>query len=380
MEKCEQYKRCSGCQLQNMHYDQQLRWKQIKVERLMNQLGKVKPIHGMENPYHYRNKVQAVFRTTVAGRVISGVYQAATNGIVAVEGCMLNQKKADRIIVAVRTVVKRLNLTTFDPKTGKGFLKHVLIRIGHNSGETMVVLVTAYEKFTNSRQFVSELLKLFPKITTIVQNVNENPTKLMLGSKERALYGEGFIYDHLCGCKLKISSGSFYPVNAIQAEYLYNKAIELAQLNGSEIVLDAYCKTGALALIAAKRAKAVVGVEVNGQAIDEAKENAKLNNRKNVYFYKGDAAQFLEQREGETEEKPNVVLMSPPRAGSSRKFLDALIKLAPKKIVYITANPETQQKDTHVLVNHGYKVEEIQPVDMSPHTNHVECVVLLSRC
>lgn len=380
MEKCAEYKRCSGCQLQNMPYEEQLKWKQIKVERLMNTLGKVNKIHPMNNPYHYRNKVQAVFRTTVAGKILSGVYQSSTNGIVAVEGCMLNKKKADKIIVAVRTMVKRLNITTLNPKTGKGFLKHVLVRIGENTGETMVVLVTAEEKFPQANKFVSGLLELFPKINTIVQNVNTNPQKMMLGTKERALYGKGYIEDHLCGCKFKISPASFYQVNGGQTEYLYNKAIQLANLDKGKIVLDAYCGTGTIGLIAAKKAKAVVGVEVNSQAVQDAKENIKLNNAKNVYIYQGDAAEFLESRQDEKEERPSVVFMDPPRSGSSRKFLDALVQLSPERIVYISCNPQTQQRDMHVLItNGGYKVMEIKPVDMFPHTNHVECVVLLQK-
>ncbi|HHZ06314.1 MAG TPA: 23S rRNA (uracil(1939)-C(5))-methyltransferase RlmD [Clostridiales bacterium] len=378
-DQCPQYKRCNGCQLQNMTYDQQLRWKEIKVERLLYSFGKINKIKAMDNPTHYRNKVQAVFRTTVGGKIISGVYQSATNGIVAVESCMLNNKRGDRIVVAVRTVMKRLGITTYNPKTDKGFVKHVLVRTAANTGEIMVVLVTATEKFNQSKHFVKELLSLYPKITTIVQNVNDNPFKLMLGGKERILYGNGYIFDNLCGCKFKISPGSFYQINSVQTEYLYNKAVEMAKINSDTTVLDAYCGTGTIGLIAAKHAKNVVGIEISGSAIKDAKENAKLNNRKNAFFYKGDAGKFLEEWQSD-DEKPQVVFMDPPRAGSNRAFLNALVAAAPQRIVYISCNPETQQRDLMFLTEHGgYQVTEIQPVDMFPYTNHVETVVLMSR-
>lgn len=290
--ECSVYKKCSGCQLMNMEYSRQLKWKQIKVERLMNVFGKVNRIVGMDNPYHYRNKVQTLFRTTKGGKIISGVYQSATNGIVGVESCLLNNKRADRIAIAVKTMLKRLNISTYNPKTGEGFLKNTLIRTAYNTGENMLVLVTAYEKFPQKQQFIEGILSLYPKITTIVQNINTSPDKMMLGSKEIVLYGSGKIQDVLCGCKFTVSPKSFYQVNPQQTEYLYNKAIELAQLQGNETVVDAYCGTGTIGIIAAKYAKQVVGVEINKQAIKDAKENALLNKRNNITFYAKDAGEF----------------------------------------------------------------------------------------
>ena len=377
--ECSVYKKCSGCQLMNMEYSRQLKWKQIKVERLMNVFGKVNRIVGMDNPYHYRNKVQTLFRTTKGGKIISGVYQSATNGIVGVESCLLNNKRADRIAIAVKTMLKRLNISTYNPKTGEGFLKNTLIRTAYNTGENMLVLVTAYEKFPQKQQFIEGILSLYPKITTIVQNINTSPDKMMLGSKEIVLYGSGKIQDVLCGCKFTVSPKSFYQVNPQQTEYLYNKAIELAQLQGTETVVDAYCGTGTIGIIAAKYAKQVVGVEINKQAIKDAKENARLNKRNNITFYAKDAGEFLQQLSQDEAAPPDVLFIDPPRAGCNREFLNSVDVIKPNKIVYISCNPTTQQRDVKFLTDRGYTVNQIQPVDMFPHTNHVETVVLLSH-
>ena len=378
-QECNVYKKCSGCQLLNMTYEQQLKWKQIKVERLMNRFAKVNRIIGMENPYHYRNKVQTLFREAKSGKIVSGVYQSATNGIVAVESCLLNNKKADRIAIAVKTVVKRLNIKIYNPKTGDGFLKNTLVRTSHNTGETMLVIVTAYEKFPKKDEFIKELLKLYPKITTIVQNINTTPNKMMLGSKEIVLYGKGKIQDVLCGLKFNISPRSFYQVNSVQTEKLYNKAIDMAQLTGNELVLDAYCGTGTIGMIASKYAKQVIGVELNAQAIKDAKENAELNKRKNISFFTEDAGSFLDKLTEDEVAPPDVLFVDPPRLGCNRVFLNAVAKIKPAKIVYISCNPTTQQRDVMFLSERGYKVDEIQPVDMFPHTNHVECVCLMSK-
>ncbi|MEF2919505.1 MAG: 23S rRNA (uracil(1939)-C(5))-methyltransferase RlmD [Acutalibacteraceae bacterium] len=377
--ECNVYKKCSGCQLLNMSYDQQLTWKQIKVERLMNYYGKVNKIIGMENPYYYRNKVQTLFRMAKSGKIVTGIYQSATNGIVGVESCLLNNKRADRIVIAVKTVVKRLGISIYNPKTGEGFLKNTLVRTAYNTGENMLVLVTADGKFPKKQEFISQLLKLYPKITTIVQNINPNPNKMMLGNKEYVLYGKGKIEDVLCGCKFTISPRSFYQVNPQQTEILYKKAMDMAQLTGTETVIDAYCGTGTIGLIASKYAKNVVGVELNPQAIKDAKENAQLNKRTNIKFFNKDAGAFLEELTQDYIDSPDVLFVDPPRAGCSRVFLNSVVSIKPNKIVYISCDPTTQQRDLMFLTERGYTVKEIQPVDMFPHTNHVETVVLLSR-
>lgn len=376
--QCNVYKKCSGCQLLNMTYPEQLKWKQIKVERLMGTFGKVNKIIGMDDPYHYRNKVQTLFRPAKSGKIITGVYQSSTNGIVAVESCLLNNKRANRIAIAVKTVAKRLGISIYSPKTGEGFLKYTLVRTTFNTGENMLVLVTSDNKFPKKDKFIAELLSLYPKITTIVQNIS-NSDKLILGNKENILYGSGKIQDVLCGCKFTISPKSFYQVNPHQTEVLYKKAIEIAQLTGDETVIDAYCGTGTIGILASKYAKRVVGVELNPDAIKDAKENAQLNKRTNINFFNQDAGNFLEEISEDEVTSPEVLFVDPPRAGCNRTFLNSVAKIKPKRIVYISCNPTTQQRDVKFLTEHGYNTEEIQPVDMFPHTNHVECVVLMTK-
>lgn len=378
IQKCGVYKKCSGCQLMNMTYEQQLRWKQIKVERLLGKFCKVNRIIGMKSPYHYRNTVHTLFRPTVSGKIVSGVYQSSTNGIVGVESCLLNNKRADRIAIAVKTVAKRLGISIYNPKTGKGFLKNTFVRVSDKTGETMLVIVTANGEFPKPDEFVSEVLYLYPKITTIIHNINPYD-RMTLGNKEYVMYGKGTIQDIICKCKFNISPKSFYQVNSVQTEILYNKAIEIANLTGKETVLDAYCGTGTIGIIASKYAKFVTGVELNPQAIIDAKINSELNKVHNIRFYQKDAGAFLNDLAEDKEIGLDVMFVDPPRAGFSKEFLNAVSKITPKTIVYISCNPVTQQRDVLFLTKQGYNVKEVQPVDMFPHTNHVECVILMSR-
>ena len=381
MEKeliCPVYKKCNGCQLMNMPYEQQLSWKQNKVERCLSQFCNVKKIIGMDSPYNYRNKVQTVYRTTKGGRIISGVFQSSNNGIVGVEHCLLNSKRSDKIAIAVKTVLKNLNIPIYNPKTDKGFFKNILVRTAQNTGEILLTVVTAKGKFPKEKEFVKGVLKLFPKITTSVHNVNPNPTKMKLGSYEKVLYGKGTIMDVLCGCKFEISPKSFYQVNSLQTEVLYKTAIKFAQLNKDDVVLDAYCGIGTIGLVASKYVKSVVGVEVNPQAVEDAKKNKELNKKSNINFYCKDAGEFMTEMAGEEVTSPNVVFVDPPRAGCNREFLDSLCELSPDKIVYVSCNPETLERDLHYLTTKDYSVTKIQPVDMFPHTNHIETVCLIT--
>jgi 23S rRNA (uracil1939-C5)-methyltransferase len=382
MEKeliCPVYKKCNGCQLMNMPYEQQLSWKQNKVERCLSQFCNVKKIIGMDSPYNYRNKVQTVYRTTKGGRIISGVFQSSNNGIVGVEHCLLNSKRSDKIAIAVKTVLKNLNISIYNPKTDKGFFKNILVRTAQNTGEILLTVVTAKGKFPKEKEFVKGVLKLFPKITTIVHNINPNPTKMKLGSYEKVLYGKGTIMDVLCGCKFEISPKSFYQVNSLQTEVLYKTAIKFAQLNKDDVVLDTYCGIGTIGLVASKYVKSVVGVEVNPQAVEDAKKNKELNKKSNINFYCKDASEFMTEMASEEVTSPNVVFVDPPRAGCGREFLDSLCELSPDKIVYVSCNPETLERDLHYLTTKDYSVTKIQPVDMFPHTNHIETVAVLSR-
>ncbi len=375
--QCPLRKKCGGCQLQNLTYQKQLSFKQVKVIKLLGKYHHVNEIIGMENPYHYRNKVQAAFGER-RGEIISGVYQSSTHNIVPVDNCLIEDVKSDEIIVTIRKLLKSFKLRAFNDVTMKGFLRHVLIKRGFSSGEIMVVLVTSVIDFPKESQFVNALLQRHPDITTIVQNVNNKRTSLVLGEKSRVLYGNGYIEEDLCGMRFRISPKAFYQINPSQTEVLYGKAMEFAELTGNETVLDAYCGTGTIGLIASKNTKSVIGVELNPDAVDDAHTNAKLNDVKNIKFYRDDAGKFM-VRAAESGETFDVVIMDPPRAGASLDFLRSLVILAPKKIVYISCNPETLARDLSFLTRKGYKAKRIQPVDMFPHTEHVETVVLLVR-
>lgn len=376
---CPLYKKCGGCQLQNMTYDEQLSFKQVKAIRLLGRFGHVEEIIGMEKPYNYRNKVQAAFGTTRGGKIISGVYQSSSHNIVLVEECMLEDKTADKIITDIRKILLPMfKLGAYNEDTGKGFLRHVLIKRGFATNEVMAVLVTGTALFPKKDEFVKKLLSLHPEITTVVWNINSSKTSLVLGDREQVLYGNGYIEDILCGKRFRISAKSFYQINPVQTEKLYSTAIEFASLNGSETVLDAYCGIGTIGIVAADKAKNVIGVELNSDAVRDAISNARLNKTENIRFFCEDAGKFMVGMAKENE-KVDLVFMDPPRAGSDLNFLRSIATLAPKKVVYISCNIETQARDLTFLCKNGYKVMKIQPVDMFPHTNHIECVCLLSR-
>lgn len=377
--RCPVYKKCGGCQLDSAYPDQ-LGFKQHKVERLLRRFGRVEKIIGMDNPTHYRNKVQAAFYTNRRGQIISGVYQSGTHHVVGIDSCMIEDALADRIIVAVRKLLPSFKLTTYNEDTGKGFLRHVLVKRGFATNQVMLVLVTGTPVFPSKNNFVKAIRAKFPEITTIVQNVNHSFTNLVLGERQTVLYGKGYIEDVLCGCRFRISPKSFYQINPVQTEVLYGKAMEFAALKGDESVLDAYCGIGTIGIVAAKNgAGRVIGVELNGDAVRDAITNARRNGLDNIRFYKGDAGEFMEALADEGE-RCDVVLMDPPRAGSSEQFLRSLIRMSPDRVVYVSCNPETLARDlTFLTKNSGYRVQKIQPVDMFPHTEHIETVVLLSR-
>lgn len=377
---CPVYKKCGGCQLQNLSYPEQLTFKQNKVEKLLKRFCRVEPIIGMDKPYHYRNKVQAAFYTDRKGKIISGVYQSGTHHVVGIDSCQTEDITADKIIVAVRKLLPSFKLTTYNEDTRKGFLRHILVKRGFATNQIMLVLVTGTAVFPSKNNFVKAILKQFPEITTIVQNINNYNTNLVLGDNQKVLYGKGYIEDILCECRFRISPKSFYQINPVQTEVLYNKAMEYADLKGDETVLDTYCGIGTIGIVAAKRgAGRVIGVELNGDAVRDAIVNAKANSLKNIRFFKGDASEFMYEVSKE-DEKPDVVFMDPPRAGSDERFLNSLIKMSPKTVVYVSCNPETLARDLDFMCkNSNYKVKKLQPVDMFPHTAHIEAVVLLEQ-
>ena len=375
---CQYAKKCGGCQLQNMDYPRQLAFKQATVVKAVGKYARVSPIIGMEYPYHYRNKVQAAFGLTRNKKVISGVYQSSSHQIVNVNECKIEDKLADQIIVDIRHMLVPLGIVPYNEDSRKGFLRHVLVKRGFSTNQIMVVLVGANTIFPQKSRFVKQLLEKHPEITTIVFNVNGSNTSILLGHKQEVLYGNGYIEDILCGYRFRISPKSFFQVNPIQTEKLYSIAMEYANLQKEELVIDAYCGTGTIGIVASEKAKNVLGIEINIDAIHDAITNAKLNHVKNIQFINADAGEKMDEITS-AGEKVDVVFMDPPRAGSDMKFLKSLCNLSPQKIIYISCNPITLSRDLFTLVKNRYKVKKIQPVDMFPHTKHVETVVLLTK-
>lgn len=374
---CRLFKRCGGCQLKE-EYSHQLRWKQAKAERLLSKFSKCNKIIGMKNPYNYRNKVQHGFYTNPSRQIISGIYQSGSGRIVPCDSCMLEDSKADKIIITIKNLMRSLKIFPYNPNTDKGLIRHVMIRKGFHSGEYLVCIITSKSTFPVRKKFVSELVRLHPCITTIIQNVCVNPIPLTMGEQEFILYGKGYIEDTLCGKKFKISAKSFYQVNPIQTEILYRTAIEFAGLTKKDIVLDCYCGTGTIGIIASDYCKEVIGVELNSTAIADAEKNATENECINISFINDDSGRFM-QKMAHSGKKADVVFTDPPRTGSDKRFLESLVRLSPKKIVYISCGIESLERDLLLLCKMGYSVRKIQPVDMFPHTKHVECVVLMSR-
>ncbi len=376
---CPVAKKCGGCQFVDMPYKEQLKRKQRQAEQLLKAFGKVMPIIGMEEPAHYRNKVHAVFDFQKGRGIVSGIYQEKSHRVVPVEGCLLEDEKADAIIRSVRELAKSFKYKAYDEDSGYGLLRHVLIRVGHVTGEIMVVLVLGSPILPSKNHFLKELCKLYPEITTILINVNSKRTSMVLGEKEQVIYGKGYIEDELCGRRFRISAKSFYQVNSIQTETLYQKALSYAALTGRETVVDAYCGIGTIALAAAGQAKKVIGVELNQNAVRDAVTNAKINQIKNADFYLNDAGRFLTQM-AEAGEQVDVVFLDPPRSGSTEEFLDALLRINPKRVVYISCEPETLARDLKYLTGKSdYRVQEITPVDMFPFTENIEAVCVLSK-
>ena len=375
---CKVSSKCGGCALIGTDYAEQLNIKQKSMEDLLGGFGPVLPITGMDQPCWYRSKVHHAFGIDSRKNIISGSYAEGSHKIIQTDECLLEDRKCQEIIRWIRSQLRSFKILVYSESSGKGLLRHVLLRRGFISGEIMVVLVTASPVFPSKNNFVKALRKEFPEITTVVQNVNDRRTSMVLGERNITLYGPGFIRDTLCGLTFRISPDSFYQVNPAQTEKLYSTAIEYAGLTGKETVIDAYCGIGTIGLCAAGNAGKVIGVELNRDAVRDAVVNCKANRISNARFYQGDAGQFMEQMAADGQ-KADVVLMDPPRSGSTKQFLASLVKLNPSRVVYVSCGPDTLARDLKYLTNAGYKVEKIQPVDMFPFTEHVETICLLSK-
>ena len=371
-------KGCGGCPLLALPYPEQLAKKQKDVENLLGKFGPVQPILGMEDPWHYRNKAVSTFCAGPGRSLQSGIYAQGTHRVIPVEECLLHTPALDEAIAAVRTAAAACRYEPFNEDRRTGLIRHVLVRHSRATGQVLVCLVTAQAALPGSKAFVTKLRQLCPSVSTVVQNINPRHSSAVLGSAEKLLYGKGYIEDTLCGVKFRLSAASFYQVNPVQTERLYQTAIEAAGLDGSQTVLDAYCGVGTIGLASAVKAKSVLGVELNRSAVNCAIQNAKANGITNARFLCADATSAI-QRMAQQGERMDVVFLDPPRAGSTPEFLQAVCQLAPDRVVYISCNPETQRRDLEYLTARSWKASFIQPVDLFPHTEHVETVVLLSK-
>lgn len=373
--KCKICTACGGCQYQQLAYPTQLAIKTTRVQNAIKRIAHienvvVKPCIGMKEPYHYRNKVQMPFGKDKFGNIIYGFYKENSHEIIPVDECMIENKKAAPILRTIKDLLKKHRITIYNENNGTGLLRYVLIRTSYHYEELMVVLVTTEMNFPGQRNFIDELVKLHPEITTVVENVNSRHTNVILGFKDKVLYGKGTIKDDILGLTFNISASSFYQVNPVQVEVLYKTALDLIDIKSDQVVLDAYSGVGTIGLIAAKRAKKVISVEISHQAHLNAIENAKNNNVKNIEFFEDDAGKFI----NEYTDQLDIVIMDPPRKGSDEKFLSSVLSREPKQIIYISCDPETLARDLEYLKK-KYDVTFVQPVDMFPFTSHVETIV-----
>jgi len=379
-EDCTTYKRCGGCNLRHIDYEETLNIKQNAVQSLVNKTLnnkiEVKQTWGMGNPYHYRNKLQFPIGVDKDGNPTIGVFANRTHNIIPVEKCMIQNEKAEQVAKYVIDIIKKYNLSVYDEKTGKGLMRHIVVKIGFRTNQIMVILVINGDMLPFANDIATDLQSACHSIRTVVVNSNKKNTNFILGNKNTNILGEGYIEDFLGDFLFKISPLSFYQVNPVQAEALYNIAIEAANITKNDTVFDLYCGIGTISLFAAKYAKKVYGVEIVEQAIEDAKNNAKINNVDNVEFIAGDTEKILTDLIDVQNIIPDVVIVDPPRRGLDNTSISNILKISPKKMVYISCNPASMVRDLHLL-EEKYDISMIQPVDMFPFTSHVECVALL---
>ncbi|MBC2174023.1 23S rRNA (uracil(1939)-C(5))-methyltransferase RlmD [Listeria booriae] len=378
---CLVYSQCGGCQLQHLSYDGQLRMKQKQVAQVMKRIGKqdveVLPTLGMENPWNYRNKAQVPVGF-VNGRLVAGFYQQRSHQIIDMNTCLIQQEENNEVIQTARAIFAKYHVEPYDETTRKGVLRHLMTRFAMTTGELMLVIVTTKLNFPNKAEILAELQQSIPELTSLVQNVNTANTNVIFGEQTVVLAGREYIMDTIHGISFAISARSFYQVNPEQTEILYAEALKLAGLTGEETVIDAYCGIGSISLCLAKEAKHVYGVEIVPQAIEDARANAKLNKMDNVTFAVGKAEEVIPDwfKQGI---KADVVVVDPPRKGCDDALLQTILKMKPKRVVYVSCNPATLARDMLVLTEGGYEAKMVQPVDMFPQTTHVECVTVLER-
>jgi 23S rRNA (uracil1939-C5)-methyltransferase len=375
--KCPHFNLCGGCSKLNLSYEEEIKEKEEYVNKLFSSIGYKKPVEVVkaDNPYYYRNKVMMAFKLSKTKKVVSGIYEEHSRKIVPVNDCLIQSEEINRVLKSVNIALSKNKITPF---VNGGFVKHVLVRHAIKTNQIMVVIVTASEMFPGRANFVKDLLKLEPKVTTIIQNIQSRDTSIVLGTKERVLYGKGFIVDELCGLKFKLSARSFFQINPVQTEKLYSIAMEFANLRVGNTVIDAYSGIGTIGMVASKTCGKVICVENNPDAVNDAKFNAKFNNISNVNFYCEDSTKFINEL-ALNKIKVDCVILDPPRTGTTYNFISAIAKMGVKRVVYVSCGPETLIRDLKIFKDFGYEIKNAKCVDMFSKTEHVESVVLLSR-
>ena len=377
---CSTYKRCGGCNLRHVKYEETLKMKQNAVQSLVNKTLKnkiqVQETVGMENPFHYRNKAQYPLGVNKEGQPVIGVFANSTHEVIPMDKCLIQNSQSEEIAKFILEFIKENNISIYNEETGRGLFRHIVIKIGIKTNQIMCVLVINGKDIAKESELIDELVAKFPEIRTIVKNINMKNTNVILGQENINIYGDGFIEDKLGEYTFKISPLSFYQVNPVQAEKLYNLGVEMAQISKNDTVFDLYCGIGTISLFMAKYAKKVYGIEIVKEAVDAANENAKLNDVNNTEFYAGDVEVVLDELINNQGIKADIVMFDPPRKGLDKTSINNILKIKPKKIVYISCNPSTLVRDLADF-EENYEIKSIIPVDMFPWTSHVECVSVL---
>lgn len=379
---CDTYNRCGGCCLRHIDYEYTLKIKKNIVENVLRKQGldyiKVNDVLGMKKPYYYRNKLQYPLGLDKANNKVMGVFEERSHNVINTEKCMIQNKLIQSIANDIFTFIKSNNISVYNEKSLKGIIRHIIIRVGIKTNEVMCTLVLNEDKIEKEveEKFVEYITKRYSQIKTIIKNINDKNTNVILGDKNIVLYGNGYIYDDILGYKFKISNMSFYQVNPVQTEVLYLKAIEYASLKGEETIFDLYCGIGTIGICASKNSKKLYGIETIKEAIDDARENAKINNISNAEFFVGDVEKKLPEFIKKNNINPDVIFIDPPRKGCDKTAIYTILNIVPKKIVYVSCNPSTLARDLKMF-EEKYDIKEITPVDMFPFTSHVECCVLL---
>ena len=378
---CSTYKRCGGCSLRHIKYEETLNIKREKVQNLVNKtLNKsvtVNKVIGMESPFYYRNKLQYPVGKNKNGEPIMGVFANRTHEIIPVENCLIQNSEAEMVAKRVFEFIKENEISIYDENTRTGAIRHIIVKIGVKTNEIMCIVVTNESKFEREQELVEAIAGEFHNVKTIIKNINNKNTNVILGQENVVLYGDGFIYDKLGEYTFKISANSFYQTNPIQTETIYNRAIEFAKLNKEDVLCDLYCGIGTIGIFASKKVKKVYGIEIVEEAVDAAKENAEINNVDNIEFIAGDVEKAFKELIEVRRVQPTVVIVDPPRRGLDTTTIGKILELEVERVVYVSCNPATMVRDMNLL-EEKYEVGEIQPVDMFPYTSHVECVVAMT--